>query len=246
MYFAFGTPRILSERLSEGDGGFVPLSVVASNAPPAADDDDDDDEKQPATVVAIRKCPRATLFAAITFNSVSLWSIRCTPLDPDFEYACLRYIWRIAIPQPDVLLSKVTRTAETIKEDGENVDVVWKPDGSQLVILTNQGFLHFYDVADVGRVFEYSFTTAHHIARGPGEATASLSQALSFRLALEIDSGTQCGIGLEDELLICTNNPPSILSLLWSGDVNISGTISLEDMGIFSDPNDRTSIRASL
>nr|KAJ3422636.1 hypothetical protein HK105_007190 [Polyrhizophydium stewartii] len=140
---------------------------------------------------------------------------------------------------PDVLLSKVTRAPETIKEDGENVDVVWQPDGSQLVVLTNEGFLHFYDIVELDtRLFEVQFNASHHAANGPGENKAAMNRILRFKMALEIDSGTQCGVGLEEELLICTNNPPSLLSLHWSGEVNIAGTLALEDLGFFVDSKD--------
>ncbi|KAL2914270.1 WD40 repeat protein [Polyrhizophydium stewartii] len=203
MYFAVGAPRILSDH----DGGFSRAAAVATNAV----------DNQPApTLLAVRKCPRAPLFASITFNTVSLWSIR-----------------------PDVLLSKVTRAPETIKEDGENVDVVWQPDGSQLVVLTNEGFLHFYDIVELDtRLFEVQFNASHHAANGPGENKAAMNRILRFKMALEIDSGTQCGVGLEEELLICTNNPPSLLSLHWSGEVNIAGTLALEDLGFFVDSKD--------
>ncbi|KAK6099652.1 WD40 repeat protein [Batrachochytrium dendrobatidis] len=233
MYFAIGTPRILSERLAEPDCRFTTSGTVLpdnhhSNRDNTSDnhpthDSSKNNELQKGTrneplttILAIRKCPLASLFASITFNSVSIWSIR-----------------------PDVQLSKVTRTLETVREDGENVDLLWKPDGSTLVVLTNEGFLHFYDVVELeSPLFGYHFRSTHHMASGPGESKSTTNRILRFRMALEIDSGTQCGIGLDDDILICTNNPPSILSLHWTGEVNIPGTISLEDLDFFLDKND--------
>ncbi|KAI8927288.1 RIC1-domain-containing protein [Entophlyctis helioformis] len=172
------------------------------------------------TILAIRKCPHAQLFASITYNTVHLWSIR-----------------------PDVLLSKVVRTQETLDEDGENADLIWKPDGTQLVVLTNEGFMHFYDIIELdNKLFECYFRSTHHMAPGPGENKAFMNRVLRFRMALEIDSGTQCGIGLAEEILICTNSPPSILSLFWSGEVNIAGTIPLTDFDFIVDPKDCKSL----
>ncbi|KAJ1341122.1 hypothetical protein BSLG_004293 [Batrachochytrium salamandrivorans] len=231
MYFAVGTPRILSERLAEPNDHF---SRPTLNASDSADETlhrryqtqgSDNASSSPhggkddplTTILAIRKCPGTRLFASITFNVVSIWSIR-----------------------PDIQLSKVVRSSDTVREDGENVDLVWKPDGSQLVVLTNEGFLHFYDIVELDTpLLEYHFRTAHHLANGPGENKSTTNRCLRFRMALEIDSGTQCGIGLDEDILICTNSPPSMLSLNWTGEVNIPGTVSLEDLDFFMDRNDR-------
>jgi hypothetical protein len=48
--------------------------------------------------------------------------------------------------QPEILLSTVEREPATLAEDGENVELIWKPDGTQLIVLTNLGYIHFYDV----------------------------------------------------------------------------------------------------
>ena len=58
-------------------------------------------------------------------------------------------------------------------------------------------------------------------------------------MALEIDSGAQwfvihrllsfSGVGLFDEIVICTRAPASLISLSWEGDVNLSRTQSLSN-----------------
>jgi RAB6A-GEF complex partner protein 1 len=63
---------------------------------------------------------------------------------------------------------------------------------------------------------------------------------LRFNLSLEIDSGVQCGTGLKDELILCTNNPPSLLSLTWLGDANSRGTRAMSDLKFYIDPKERT------
>lgn len=37
--------------------------------------------------------------------------------------------------QPDVMLSKIERSQLTVDEDGQNMSLFWKPDGSLIVIL---------------------------------------------------------------------------------------------------------------
>jgi hypothetical protein len=39
------------------------------------------------------------------------------------------------IHQPEIMLSTVTRTASTIQEDGENVDLIWSFDGKKIAII---------------------------------------------------------------------------------------------------------------
>ncbi|KAI8908491.1 hypothetical protein EDD86DRAFT_18401 [Gorgonomyces haynaldii] len=155
-----------------------------------------------APTICLKKC--TPYFATITYNSLSLWLIH-----------------------PAIQLAKVTRADKTLQEDGENVDLIWKPDGTQLVLITNKGFLHFYSVTKDGRSLELAFMSAHQFEKGPGENDVKGNCSVVFQMALEIDIGTQCGIGLKDELLVCTTAPPSIVSLSWSGDVNISATTTL-------------------
>lgn len=62
---------------------------------------------------SIKAC--RVFFAAISAGSVSLW-----------------------LTAPNVLLARITRTENAVSEDGENVDVIWKPDASQLIVLTNK------------------------------------------------------------------------------------------------------------
>ncbi|KAI8855102.1 RIC1-domain-containing protein [Chytridium lagenaria] len=155
------------------------------------------------------------LFVALTKNIVYLW---CT--------------------RPHVMLSKVIRSEITIVEDGENQDVIWRPDSTAFVVMTNKGFLHFYDVLyDNSKSLEFQFQTSHHFVSGPGERGGVPCITIRFKMALEIDTGVQCGLGLPDELLLCTIDSPSILSLSWSGVVNTDGTVSLAELEFYEDPD---------
>jgi hypothetical protein len=154
------------------------------------------------SIVCILRCKK--FFACISSHSVSLW-----------------------LTQPEVEVSRATRGAETIGMDGANVDAVFRPDGTQLVVLTNKGFLHFYLVEySTQPMLSPTFTKTHHYEKAPGGTycRAKLTKErkigtyqIKFRMAIEIDIGTQCGVGLQNEVIICTTDPPSLVSLDWQG-----------------------------
>lgn len=161
------------------------------------------------SILAIKRCK--SVFATITYNSLALWSIK-----------------------PDIMLSSVVREQSTIEEDGENVDLIWNPDGTQLIVVTNLGFIHYYDV-----VYQKAPMLEYLLNQQTPDSFKIPGMYLRFNMALEIDSGTQCGVGLSDQVLLCTNKPPSLLSLLWTGDANIKGTRSLQDLKFYKDPTER-------
>ncbi|KAI9355717.1 RIC1-domain-containing protein [Zopfochytrium polystomum] len=157
----------------------------------------------------VKATPEGHLFVEITLDAVYLWCAK-----------------------PAVILSKVERSAITVDEDGENVDVIWKPDSSSFVITTDKGYIHFYDLLESTstKSFEFQFSTRHHYVTGAGQGDGIPSISLVFKMALEIDTGIQCGVGLEEEILLCTKESPSLLSLSWMGVVNPVGTMSLADI----------------
>jgi len=44
------------------------------------------------------------------------------------------------------MLSKVERDPTALNHDGENVDLIWKPDGAALAVITSMGCIHFYSL----------------------------------------------------------------------------------------------------
>ncbi|KAI8805518.1 RIC1-domain-containing protein [Cladochytrium replicatum] len=202
MFFATGTAKVLSSKNDELDGYVNDHPSLGEAVRP--------------DILDIQKSYDASLFAAITYSTVYLWSCR-----------------------PEVMISKVVRSETTVREDGENRAIIWKTDSTMLAVITDKGFLHFYDVVTLeSRVFDFQFSYPHHYIMGPGEGNGVLNKALRFKMALEIDTGIEGGIGLPDQLLLCTRDSPSILSLSWSGEVNVQGTMSLADIPFLHDPND--------
>ncbi|KAJ3202246.1 hypothetical protein HDU82_007497, partial [Entophlyctis luteolus] len=93
---------------------------------------------------------------------------------------------------PHVLLSTCSRTDATVLEDGSNVDVIWKPDYSAFVVITDKGFLHFYDISIESNspTVKYQWANSHHYTPGVGESNGPAKAIINFRMALEIDSGS--------------------------------------------------------
>ena len=66
MLIALGTPRILTERINNEDGGFYHNFKVSNRA------DLDDDP----SIIAIRRNLTRGLFVTISYSSISLWAIK--------------------------------------------------------------------------------------------------------------------------------------------------------------------------
>ncbi|ORY51003.1 hypothetical protein BCR33DRAFT_762542 [Rhizoclosmatium globosum] len=142
------------------------------------------------------------------------------------------YLWSM---RPLLVLAKCLRSEVTLREDGSNVSIVWKPDSSMFIVLTDKGLLHFYEVLQVGDGMDLSFRQEHHFISGSGEDSGRQSVSVNFKMALEINTGVRCGVGLSDEVLLCTQDSPSILFLAWSGIVNEFDTVALEDLDFLDD-----------
>ena len=80
----------------------------------------------------------------------------------------------------------------------------------------------------------FHFNHSHTHSLGPGECPIK-STFLRFSLAIEVDSGAQCGLGLYDELITCTSSPPSFLALSWNGEVKREGTLLLKSLSFYID-----------
>jgi hypothetical protein len=90
------------------------------------------------------------------------------------------------------LLSKVVRSSSAISQDGDYVDLVWKPDSSSVAVLTSKGCVHFYYVVHQNTsVHAFNFAAQHHHSMGPGEAAGVPGAYLQLNLSVEVDSGAQ-------------------------------------------------------
>ena len=164
-------------------------------------------------IISIQKSPTQTLFCSITSNSISLWLTR-----------------------PEIQLSTVIRDLVNIEEDGENEQLIWKPDGTKVIVITSKGFVHFYDIIqDLNSdMLEYVFNT-QFVSYTNVEFKDLKTTYLRFVLALDMGSGLSCGLGLDNHLLLCTTDPKSIVTLEYNGDAITNKTKLLKDFGFLDD-----------
>ncbi|KAJ3119875.1 hypothetical protein HK098_005087, partial [Nowakowskiella sp. JEL0407] len=135
-------------------------------------------------------------------------------------------------------LAFVTRSTQTIHDDGKNIFVFSSK--NLILVVTDSGFIHYYVLSHSPsqKAFAYSFYNGNSSTNYSIISSSSGSYSLKFMLALEIDTGIQCGIALTSEILLFTKDSPSILSLSHDGQVNLSKTISLSDLSFIIDPTD--------
>ncbi|KAJ3395056.1 hypothetical protein HDU92_006256, partial [Lobulomyces angularis] len=222
MFFATGSTKILSAQNAD-----VSVDYQTSPLNPV-----NPETRTLLNLISIKRSRHGDLFASITYNSLYLWSCRVSTVD-----AFMKIL--IFLRQPDVMIGKITRSQVTVEEDGENVEILWKPDSTAIVVTTNKGYLHFYDILNgEGKLFDFKFINPHHYVIGAGEKGGCPNKSLRFKMAIQIDTGIASAIGLSDEILICTSESPSLLSLCWNGEVNASGTCSLVDVSFLTNPAD--------
>ncbi|KAJ3330555.1 hypothetical protein HDU76_005381 [Blyttiomyces sp. JEL0837] len=136
------------------------------------------------------------------------------------------------------MISKVIRSEVTIAEDGDNADIVWKPDGTALVVITDRGFLHFYDVLEEkSKILELQFATRHHYVTGAGEGLGVPHLSLRFKMALEIDTGINrrqfCrfrGMSLS-ELEFYEDHDAALLQMVTNSSMDLFAWVSADGRG---------------
>ncbi|KAI9028097.1 RIC1-domain-containing protein [Phycomyces nitens] len=201
--------------LRSASRGMVASSVEGSDQPTGA--------QLPLSVdiVAMKPSYHASLFITCTRSAIYLWSVK-----------------------PTTILSFVERSEKHIKEFGENESILWKPDGSAVVIITSKNYLLLYAILPFEqRSFEFSFARSQHpYVTGPGEGKGPKTMLLKFRLAIRIDAGIVCGTSSDDTLIIATQTPAAIQCISWNPQqVNATQTSLQSRMGIFVDPLERVS-----
>ncbi|KAI8901209.1 RIC1-domain-containing protein [Globomyces pollinis-pini] len=168
------------------------------------------------TLITFAHHIKTALFATLSANTLFLWSCK-----------------------PQILLAKVSRAEQSIKQEGLNTTILWNQYGDQIVVLTNRGFVHFYQVIEQDApMLDFVFSSPHHYAKGPGEAKGTPQFYLRFNISLEFDSIINCGVSLKSELLLFVNEPPSLLSIGWDGEVNVKLTSFLKLLDFYIDPTD--------
>jgi len=150
------------------------------------------------------------LLISLTSNSVSLWLIKVPSTLLNNQ-------------KPMMLLSTVTRSEQTLKEDGLNLHLTLHPNSTQCAILTTKGFIHFYDLVD--SLISHSVNI--ELRKCVGD-TGVPSLLLKFRIGLEVDSGVSMFVdfnwsyqricGSERGVTVSIKDEVSFLDLNWEGE----------------------------
>ncbi|ORX51228.1 RIC1-domain-containing protein [Hesseltinella vesiculosa] len=170
-------------------------------------------------IISMLPSHHASLFLTCTYNATYLWSTR-----------------------PLTILSYVKRSDKHIEDFGNNRSILWKPDSSAFVILTDKNYLLLYMIlAYDHRSFDFEFPTQQHTnITGPGEGKGIKTMLIKFRLAIRVDAGVTCGACTDDTLIIATQTPPAIQCISWNPQqANTTQTALQQRLGILLDEDEQ-------
>ncbi|GAB5586829.1 WD40 repeat protein [Umbelopsis nana] len=134
---------------------------------------------------------------------------------------------------PRVVLSHVERSAAHVRDFGKNISLIWKPDATSFVAITDKQYLLLYVILPFENAsFQLnSPQSAHGYTHGPGEGKGPKTMLIRFRLAIRIDAGIACGTTSDDSLIITTLKPAAVQRVSWNPqEVNQTGTNMVSKM----------------
>ncbi|KAG0336887.1 hypothetical protein BG000_006049 [Podila horticola] len=150
-------------------------------------------------IVDMARNEQGSLWVTITRESIQLW-----------------------VHRPIGVIAKVVRTPKSLLDHGANQRVVWKPDSSMLVVVTEQSFLHIYRIAPQGQDgTSYQLTNSKSYALGPGEGVGYPDLTIKFKMTIKMDAGVSSLIGLDTDIVVATVNPPAVQLIPWVGKVDV-------------------------
>lgn len=126
-----------------------------------------------------------------------------------------------------VILASVTRSIQSLKNYGNNVGVLLRPDASIAVIQTSIGFLITYTIiADQNaRVYQQLRDSGHGRKQSNADRLAVEEERrgfpevnIRFRMVIKVDAGIGKVLALDDELVVATEKPPAVQCIKWAPD----------------------------
>jgi RAB6A-GEF complex partner protein 1 len=153
-----------------------------------------------AAILDLRTARHDHMFATITRARLDLWAVR-----------------------PVVVLASVSRSEKSLETYGSNAGVIFKPDGSTLVVRTSSSYLMLYSVEAEGNArvlqqqYGYSQNKRQIVLRNFGiDDTAGVPEVLlRFRRAIKIDAGIESVNALDSELVVATTKPAAVQCIRW-------------------------------
>lgn len=126
-----------------------------------------------------------------------------------------------------VALASVTRSIQSLKNYGDNVGVLLRPDSSIAVVQTSIGFLITYTIiADPNaRVYQQLRDNGHGHKQSNADRLAIEEERrgfpevnIRFRMVIKVDAGIGKVLALDDELVVATEKPPAVQCIRWVPD----------------------------
>ncbi|KAI8987265.1 RIC1-domain-containing protein [Mycotypha africana] len=163
-------------------------------------------------LVTVQPSQHAFLYITCTRNAIYLWSVK-----------------------PNTVLAFVERSKSHVKEFGENLRVIWKPDTASVVVQTTNNYLLLYAILSYDQTsFEFSFPNSYHAyVTGPGEGKGVKTMLIKFKIAIRVDAGIACGTSTDDSIILSTKSPAAIQCISWMPQhVNTTQTALLNKLNI--------------
>ena len=127
----------------------------------------------------------------------------------------------------------MTRSVQSLKNYGNNVAVLLRPDSSIAVVQTSLGFLVTYTIVPdpSARVYQQLRENGHAHRQSNSDRLAFEEERrgfpevnIRFRMVIKVDAGIEKVLALDDELVVATEKPPAVQCIRWAPDSTGSQT----------------------
>ena len=121
----------------------------------------------------------------------------------------------------------MTRSIQSLKNYGNNISVLLRPDSSIAVVQTSLSFLITYMIIpDLNaRVYQQLRENGHAHRQSNSDRMAFEEERrgfqevnIRFRMVIKVDAGIGKVLALDDELVVATEKPPAVQCIRWSPD----------------------------
>ena len=126
-----------------------------------------------------------------------------------------------------VVLASITRSIQSLKNYGQNVAVLLRPDSSVAVVQTSLGFLVTYSILTdpSARVYQQIRENGHARRQSNADRVAVEEERrglpevnIRFRMVIKVDAGICKVLALDEELIVATEKPPAVQCIKWTPD----------------------------
>ncbi|KAL9636628.1 MAG: hypothetical protein Q9164_002707 [Protoblastenia rupestris] len=181
--------------------------------PPDASNDEKEapeDGQNGENILGLRVGRNGHLFTTITETTLTIWQA-----------------------SPVVVLASITRSVQSMKSYGSNVEVLLRPDSTIAVVQTSSGFLVTYSITTDPNARVYQQIHENGQSRRQSNADRFTLEVerrglpevnIRFRMVIKVDAGIAKVLALDDELIVATEKPPAVQCIKWTPDNSGSQT----------------------